>query len=134
MAKKTQATQERERPTSSRFVPLIGLILAGIAGGIAFFASEPTYEFLQANLLQGAALPDENIMRLIVGGAIFLILITLVALGVAAVTPRRGEQGPTERDLQSEKLEKERERQRAKRRKKTMRAKMREANKDISDL
>jgi phosphotransferase system glucose/maltose/N-acetylglucosamine-specific IIC component len=116
------------------FYPIIGLIIAAIAGAIAYFAAPPAYELIRANFLQNATgLPPVDQMELLIGVMIFLVIVMLFGLLFAAFQPRTPK-AVTERGLLEEKQEKERERRRAKQRQRTMREKMRKANKDFTDV
>jgi len=116
------------------FYPIIGLIIAAIAGAVAYFGAPPLYELIRTNFLQGAAgLPPADQMELIMGVMIFLVITMLFGLVFAAFQPRTPK-AVTERGLLEEKQEKERERRRAQHRQRTMREKMRKANKDFTDV
>ncbi len=116
------------------FYPIIGLIVAAIAGAIAYFGASPAYELIRTNLLQNATgLPPVEQMELLVGVMIFLVIMMLFGLVFAAFQPRTP-RAVTERGLLEEKQEKERERRRARQRQRSMREKMRKANKDFTDV
>ena len=116
------------------FYPIIGLIIAGIAAAIAYFAAAPLYELIRTNILQGntGQLPPADQMELIVGGMVFLVIVLLFALIFAAFQPRTPK--ISEQSLLKEKQEKEREIRRSRERQRAMREKMRRANKDFDDV
>lgn len=117
------------------FYPIIGLIIAAIAGAVAFFGAPPLYELIRVNFLQNAtvSLPPVNQMEIIVGVMIFMVIVMLFGLVFALFQPKTP-RSITEQGLLEEKKERERERRRAENRQRTMREKMRKANKDFTDV
>lgn len=112
------------------FYPIIGLLIAGIAGAAAFLGARPLYELIRTNLSPdvAAGLPTVEQMIPVVGVMIFLVIMLLFSLIFALLQPRK--QKVTEQSLLKEKQEKERELRLSRERQRTMREKMRKANRD----
>ena len=107
------------------FLPAIGFILALAAGAISWVLSEPAVALLRDNI---AGIPDDIAVQVVVGAAIFALLITVFAALYSAFQPKQPK-GVSERDLDKEKRERAAEEAAMKRRKKEMRDKMRQRNK-----
>jgi len=108
------------------FLYAIGFILILAAGAASYFLSAPAFAELKKRI---SGFPTQPEIQIIVGGAIFLILIMIVAMFYAAFQPRLPK-GVSEQDLDREKRERQKEMDAAKRRKKEMQAKMRARNKE----
>ncbi len=116
------------------FYPIIGLIVAAIAGAAAYFGAAPLYEIIRVELLENSpGLPQPEQMELLVGVMIFLVIVMVFALIFAAFQPRKTIQ-VSEQSLLKEKQEKEREIRRSRERQRSMREKMRKANKDFDEI
>jgi type VI protein secretion system component VasK len=109
------------------FLPLIGMAILFILGGIAFVLSEPLLQFLQQRVPQAL----DPRMRWALAAVIFIVGVMIIGLIYSAVTPK-GPKGITERELDKQKQERAKEEQAAKRRKAEMQAKMRARNRQNS--
>ena len=101
------------------FMPVIGLFLALIAAGVAYFLSEPVLELLQDNV-SGLPRGDEALgLQVIVGIVIFALQILVLALIYAAIAPKPTKL-TTEKQMAKEKADMQREMRAAKRRKRKL--------------
>jgi hypothetical protein len=122
------AGRKQKRSGIRPFLPLLGLLLAVAMGVIAYFLSPSVLSFLAsrfANIDTG----DQK-MKLVVTGAIFLVLMGFSAVIIAAATPKKKTNKlATEAVLKKEKQEKQKEVLAAKQRKRQIQKKVFEENK-----
>lgn len=111
------------------FYPVFGLIVLLIAGAIAYFVSPFVTDFVVAEVLEGDA--PEN-MQLISGGAVFGLLVAFSSLvySLFAAKPQNRDM-LSEEALMKDKEDMEREERAKKRRKRQMLKKMRDRNDDV---
>lgn len=119
----------KKGPRLRPLYPVIGLIVAALAAGVAYFAAEPAWNLVLDLILNGQSNVNENTMILATGLAIFLMMVMVFAATFALITPSAPKL-VNEDQLKKEKDDREREKRRARQRQKAMRAKMKAANKD----
>lgn len=125
--------QEKKKQPLRPFLSVIGLIILGLGIAGAYFGSEPVASWLlQQDFLAGAAL-DLQTLRILVGIVTVLITISIFAAAFAVFQPKTSKL-VDEQTLKKEKEQKEAEERRKKKRRQAMLAKMRDANKDLSEL
>lgn len=110
------------------YLPALGLILAICMGAISAVLAEPVTTFL-AKKMPAINTAGPNI-RWVIGGVIFLVLIGISSLILAAAAPKeKTNELATEKRLKQEKVDKEKERLEAKKRKREVQRKMAEESK-----
>ncbi len=116
------------------FLPIIGLIIIVIAGAVGWFSAPFVLEY------GGQYIPsevttqlDEFTLQVLVAVAIFFIIVAVFSAIYALFSPKTNKL-VTESTLKQERIAKDQERRRTKARKRKMKARMKEANKDFSDL
>jgi type VI protein secretion system component VasK len=106
------------------FLPVLGLLVLAIAGGVGYYVSAPLLALVQQYV---PGIPNSQEMQILSGFVVFLVIVSAFALIYAAFQPRLPK-GVSEADLDREKREKQKEAAAAKRRKMEMQAKMRQRN------
>jgi len=118
------------------FLPIIGLLIMGIAGVVGWFGSPIVldlglqYDIIPAQVTS-ALQPIE--LQYTVAGMIFLLIVALFAT-IYAIFASKPEQLVSEASLKKARDEKIAERRRIKARKSKMRQRMKSGNQDLNDL
>lgn len=116
------------------FLPIIGLIIIVIAGAVGWFSAPFVLEYGGQYIpSEVTAQLDEFTLQVLVAVAIFFIIVAVFSAIYALFSPKPNKL-VTESVLKQERLAKDQERRRTKARKRKMKARMKEANKDFSDL
>lgn len=113
----------KKKPWWQPFLPVLGLVMLIVFGGIAYLLSAPLFEFIDSRVAVRLA-PQ---VQFLVAGAIFIVFVLLTAMIYSAFQPKMPK-GVSEQDLDKEKKERQKEEAAANRRKKEMQAKMRARN------
>ncbi|GAB5490008.1 MAG: hypothetical protein Phog2KO_02230 [Phototrophicaceae bacterium] len=116
------------------FLPIIGIIIMVVAGAVGWFSSPFVLEFLGPYIpTEVTTQLDEFTLQILVAVVIFFMLIATFSAIYAMFAPKPSKL-VTESALKKERDAKAQERRRTKARSRKMKARMKEANKDFSDL
>ena len=85
----TSQVKQAEKKKNKAFWPLIGFVLAVALGILAYFLREPVYDWL-SDVVRGFPPPGvaPATMKLIVAGALFLVMGGFVALIISLAVPK----------------------------------------------
>ena len=111
------------------FYPIIGLVVMGIAGAIAYVGSLPACDLLASRGIFSGSTVDPQTLQIAVGGGIFLVIILLIAFVFAVIQPKdKTRKLVTEKALVKEREQMQAEAKAKKRRQQAMRKKMKQRN------
>lgn len=135
MSSQQQGKYKKEKKDPLRaFLPVIGLFIMAAAGAVGWFSSPFVLEFAGPYIpTEVTSQLDEFTLQVLVAVIIFFMLIALFAAIYAMFAPKPSKLA-TESVLKKERDAKAQERRRTKARSRKMKARMKEANKDFSDL
>lgn len=117
-------TVKKKASWTRALLPILGILIMVVAGAIAYFASEPAYDWLRTTFPE---IPNDPALQIVVGVGIFIIIVLIVALIYSIAFAKKPEYMVTEQQLSKERKQKEEEEAAARRRQKVMRDRMRES-------
>ncbi len=119
---------KRKRNWTTIFLPLMGFILAGLAGIVAFIISDDVMIWVQNQIPNVPKDPQsDGILQVVIGVMIFIVLLLFVAAIFALLAPKPTKM-ITERQLDAERKAKQREKLEMKKRRRANQIKMAKEN------
>jgi hypothetical protein len=98
------------------YLPILGLILAVALGAIAFVLSEPLHTLLMDNF---DTIPPDKEVQYAIGGITFFVFVLFAGLLYAAFSPK-SEKTVSERELQKERVAKNKQKESNRKRKRKL--------------
>lgn len=128
-----QDYRPKPKPKKRGMWPVIGFVLALALGAISWVLAPHVYRFLRARLpqLNTGTLTEEQV-TIIVGVFVFVILVVLASLVVAAFAPRKSRHDTRDAALRKEKEAMLRQEKERKVRRRMVEAEMRRQNREVA--